>query len=227
MSVRWLARTEFFRAAVGRILPTPTVLDVGCGIRPQTIFPAAVHLLVEPYLPYLERVRQEIGAAPRYVLLNCTWDVAMRLLPDRSVDTIFALDFIEHLEKDDGRRFLAEAERVARQQIVIFTPLGFYPQSYTDSTRPDRWGLQGGYWQTHRSGWTVEDFPDPWELLCCEAFHLVDENDAPLERPFGAVWALRNLSAASADLSFQTRRYGAWLLRRALRKLKQLAAFRR
>jgi hypothetical protein len=118
----------------------------------------------------------------------------MGILPSKSVDSVFALDVIEHLEKADGLRFLQQAERVARRQIVIFTPLGFFPQSYEDPDKPDRWGMQGGYWQTHRSGWLPEDFSEDWELVCFESYHLVDQDEQPLEKPFGAIWAFRNLS---------------------------------
>jgi hypothetical protein len=116
----------------------------------------------------------------------------MKILPDKSVDSVFALDVIEHMEKEDGLKFLKEAERVARQQIMIYTPLGFYPQTYDDPDKSDRWGMGGGYWQTHRSGWSPEDFGEGWELICCKEYHFIDEDEQLLEKPFGAIWAFRN-----------------------------------
>ena len=59
----------------------------------------------------------------RFVPFNGTWDQVLPLMPDASVDSVFALDVIEHMEKDDGLKFLREAERVARCQVMIFTPL--------------------------------------------------------------------------------------------------------
>jgi len=66
------------------------------------------------------------------------------------VDTVFALDVIEHLLRADGERLLQEVARVAYRQIVVFTPLGFMPQSY-DNRRNRIAGDGRGYWQTHRS----------------------------------------------------------------------------
>ena len=92
---------------------------------------------------------------------------------------------------------LREAERVARRQIVVGTPQGFYPQSYEDPNKPDRWGMGGGYWQTHRSGWDFEDFGDRWDIVCCPDFLKLDEDGQPMEQPIGAIWAIRNLSMDS------------------------------
>src|SRR5205085_2801196 len=41
----------------------------------------------------------DAGDDPRYVFVNATWDQVLPMLPDKSVDSVFALDFIEHLEK--------------------------------------------------------------------------------------------------------------------------------
>jgi hypothetical protein len=193
MGIIWVSRDEAPTLVRARVIDTEVVLDVGVGIQPQSYFRPHVHICVEPYLPYIERLRRDIGDDSTYVFLNCTWNVAMRILPSKSVDSVFALDVIEHLEKADGLAFLKEAERVARRQIMIYTPLGFYPQCYNDSIKRDRWGMDGGYWQAHRSGWYVEDFGEGWDFICCEAFHLVDQNEQLLEKPFGAIWAFRNL----------------------------------
>ena len=191
--VVWVTREEALTVVKRAIVEVPVVLDIGPGIHPQDMVEPCVHICVEPHPPYTERLRETVGGDPRFVFLNATWENALRLLPDNSVDTVFALDVIEHLEKADGLELLREAERVARRQIVIFTPLGFNPQSYEDDDRPDRWGMDGGNWQTHRSGWLPEEFGDEWRLICCKAFHLVDEHDRPLEEPCGAIWAIKNI----------------------------------
>ena len=118
---------------------------------------------------------------------------ATKLFPAKSVDSVFALDMIEHLEKEEGHKLLEQAERIARRQIIVFTPFDFYPQPYDDSNNRDRWGMEGGYWQAHRSGWRPEDFGEGWEFVCCEAYHFVDHHDQQLDKPFGAIWAIRNL----------------------------------
>lgn len=180
-------------AVVGRkVKDTEVVLDLGAGIVPQWFVPRAlVHICVDAHRPYLEHVLRERDD-PRLVLLNARWDEAVAMLPDKSVDSVFALDFIEHLEKEDGLRMLREAERIARVQIVVYTPNGFFPQSYKPGGR-DRWGMDGGFWQTHRSGWGVEDFGEGWEFVISPDFIVLDENNQPRDEPMAALWAIRNL----------------------------------
>ncbi|HEX7976115.1 MAG TPA: class I SAM-dependent methyltransferase [Anaerolineales bacterium] len=196
MDVTFVKRDELWQVAGRMLFEVDVVLDIGPGIRPQTFIFPRIHICVEPHLPYIEHMRRlpRFRNDPRYVFLNTTWETAMGELPDQSVDTVIALDMIEHLEKADGLRLLREAERVARRQVAIFTPLGFYPQSCESPDGIDRWGMDGAAWQAHRSGWLPEDFGPGWDFVVCEAYHLVDEHEQPLEKPFGALWAVRTLS---------------------------------
>jgi hypothetical protein len=110
-------------------------------------------------------------------------------MPPKSVDTIFLLDVIEHVEKEEGLQLLRETEKIARQQIVLFTPLGFMPQEQLDGE--DAWNLNGGAWQEHKSGWLPEDFDDTWMIYACKDFHKVDSKGNLLDKPFGAFWAIK------------------------------------
>lgn len=213
MSIHWVTRDDAPRVVKRMVIKTNVVLDVGPGLRPQSYFKPRIHLCVEPYLPYIERLTSLLydDEFNRIIFLNGTWQNVFRLLPDKSVDSIFALDVIEHMEKEEGIAFLKDTERLARRQILIHTPLGFYPQSYDDNHNTDRYGMQGGYWQTHRSGWLPGDFGTDWELVCCERYHLVDENNYPLATPFGAIWAFRNFEARKRTVLRPTRlRLLAW-----------------
>jgi len=69
---------------------------------------------------------------------------------EKSFDVVQACCFLEHLERADGERFLADAARVARRAVLIFTPLGFQPSpaEERDPHNP---------YQKHLSGWTRED----------------------------------------------------------------------
>ena len=223
MNVTWLEKDAVPAEIARRVQPADIVLDVGPGIRPQKhVFPL-IHICVEPFAPYIERIREGAGDDPRFVFLNCTWQEGLKTLPDQSVDSVFALDVIEHLEKDDGLELLREARRVARRQVMIFTPLGYMPQDYDEADKSDRWGMQGGYWQTHRSGWEPEDFDDDWEFVACRRYHEVDENDQPLDDPVGALWAFLNLSkqnaAGDAALAAQYKRFRSLYYKRLARRL--------
>jgi hypothetical protein len=229
MNLTWLSKEEINEVVNQKFIQTNILLDIGSGICPQSFVKPEVHICVEPYLPYIEKLQQEGVNEGKYVFLNCTWEVAMKLLPDNSVDSVFAIDSIEHLEKEDGLKFLKEAERVARQQVVIYTPLGFYPQSYEDPNKADRWEMGGGFWQTHRSGWHPEDFGENWELIGCKEYHFFDENDQPLEKPFGVIWAFHNLGKppqrTRQRFSFEavaTDELALELWKRTTRKVKQI-----
>ncbi len=164
--------------------PPETVLDIGCGIRPQRVVAPRLHVGVDAHGPYLERVRQ---SGFRGVLVEGAWDAVLSGLADDSFDAVFALDAIEHWPKEDGRLFLDEARRVA-STVVIFTPDGPFPQSYEDG-ETDAWGMDGGFWQTHRSAWTPEDF-EGWTLYELPGFHKTDAAGRSLPEPIGAFWAV-------------------------------------
>ena len=151
----------FDRAAV-HIRPVDTIYDIGAGIRPQPFFKAARHVCIEPHDEYAEWLEQH-----DYPVLRRTAFAALPLAPP--VETIFLLDVIEHMPKLVGLDVIKMAHARATRQIVVFTPLGFNEQSYGAGEK-DRWGMNGGYWQTHRSGWEPEDFPG-WTIIEDPAFH--------------------------------------------------------
>jgi len=196
MPISWHPPDELHAAARRALLPGGVVLDIGCGIQPQTLVPAELHVACEPFPEYAARLRDRVG--PGFVVLQLGWDDALRAFPPRSVDTVALLDVVEHLDKEDGRRLLRQTEGLARRQIVVFTPLGFLPQEATAG--PDAWGLGGGSTvQVHRSGWSPEDFDPSWDILAAEAFHTRDHQGRPLPRPFGAFFAIRRLEGAPPE----------------------------
>ncbi len=138
--------------------PSESCLDIGCGIGPQTLQrPTRVHHLAEPHQPYLDR------AIPKRIMPGdihaVDWAGALALYKEDSIDTVFLLDVIEHLEKSEGERLLPLTLKIARKMIVIFTPFGFLPQ-HVEEGEPDGWGMVtgGASLQEHRSGWLPEDF---------------------------------------------------------------------
>lgn len=146
-----------FREASLLANPCETLLDVGCGIRPQALVPCKRHICLEPHGEYAQALREH-----GYEVIE---DKAPNGLID--VDTIVALDVIEHMERADGEAFVKRALECAKQ-VVIFTPLGFMPQEELGVT--DAWGLNGQEWQRHRSGWIPDDFPG-WTTIVQQSFH--------------------------------------------------------
>ncbi len=119
-----------------RVRPDATILDIGCSDgRGSEVLTGAYGCDI--YRPALAAARD----SDRRVGLTQT---DLRHLPYRSCsfDVVVALDVIEHFEKDDARRVLAEMERVASELVVVMTPSGFVPQPPSENEP----------WQVHRCG---------------------------------------------------------------------------
>lgn len=180
-------------AANSAVIETEVALDLGCGIVPMNYFRPKLHIMVEPWEEYSNILNQRHSNDKSVLVLRLGALEALKALSDRSVDSIFLLDVIEHLTKDVGLSLIVEMERVARRQVVIFTPLGFMPQ-HMDAGEVDAWGLGGGEMQEHKSGWLPEDFGDAWEFHICETYHSKNFRGEVLDKPYGAFFAILNIN---------------------------------
>ncbi len=178
---------------------TEIVLDIGCGIRPMNYFRPKLHLLVEPWREYADILTYRHTGDKSVIVLRAGALEALQTLGDNSVDSIFLLDVIEHLEKEIGLKVVEECERVAREQVVLFTPLGFMPQ-HVEIGQKDGWGLSGNAVQTHLSGWEPEDFGSAWSFHICQDFHTSDFAGSPLPEPYGAFFAIRNFDRKTVSI---------------------------
>jgi hypothetical protein len=137
-----------------------TLLEVGPGIRPQTLVRARRPFYAEPHWEYADALERN-----GFHVLRCDGREALRRIVN--VESVVAMDVLEHMERAEGEAFLAEAKAKA-EQVVIFTPLGFVEQS--GGSDRDAWGMEGQAWQRHRSGWEPKDFPG-WNFAIDEKFH--------------------------------------------------------
>ena len=193
MNLYWLEKDRLFSKAIRRLQKVNIVLDIGCGIRPQGYICPLVHICCEPFEEYCEvltnQVRQKTDS--HFIILRAGWEEAIKFFTPKSVDTVFLLDVIEHLDKQEGLELLRLTELIARRQIVIFTPLGYMPQKHPDGI--DAWGLNGGEWQEHKSGWLPEDFNQSWDIYACKEFHFTDHAGNLFDKPYGAFWAIKTV----------------------------------
>lgn len=196
MPVKWLLRDELVNTAKSKIHTVDTVLDIGCGIAPQPFITPCVHICYEPFSQYVEHLKDRTHDSknPFFVYINAGIDQLPLLIPPQSVETVFLLDVIEHIEKDEGLKLISTLKKIAKKQIVIFTPLGFVPQFHPDGK--DAWGLDGANFQEHKSGWTPEDFDDTWDIVACKEYHLTNNLGVPYEKPHGAFYAIYNSEKA-------------------------------
>lgn len=151
-----------FFGAESRIKAVPTVADIGPGIQPMRFFAPEKHWCIEPCGEYADWLQNKGFPVIR--------EKAVAGLSSLSrVDSVFMLDVIEHMEREEGLAAIEMALKKAKRQVVVFTPLGFVPQEPGDDGL-DAWGMHGGEWQRHRSGWMPEDFPG-WDVLVNKEFH--------------------------------------------------------
>lgn len=190
-----LDREHFLAKAAKAIRETDVVADIGCGIVPMNYFRPKLHLMIEPWKEYSDILSHRHRDDKSVIVMRLDALTALKGLGDKSVDSIFMLDVIEHIDKDVGRQIVAECERVAREQIVLFTPLGFMPQ-HMESNQTDGWGLSGASVQEHLSGWEPEDFGPEWSFYVCDDFHQVDFKGDRLQSTHGAFFAIRNFDPA-------------------------------
>jgi hypothetical protein len=79
---------------------------------------------------------------------------------NKSFDIVWLIDVIEHMSKDDGYKLMANAEKIARKQVLISTPLGWYPQDHECVDEPWKGGnsyKEVNKYQDHVSAWYLKD----------------------------------------------------------------------
>lgn len=189
MAVKYYSRVQLNKEVPDHILKVETVLDIGCGIRPQTYVKPRYHICVEPYAEYVDYLNKLSLANKTLRIVKGTAQEVLLNSRQDEVDSVFLLDVIEHLTKSEARYVIDKSVKAAKNQVVIFTPLGLREQMYKEG-ETDGWGYHGTIWQTHLSGWTPDDFTDEWELLICEEYSYVDGKGNIYDKPEGVMWAI-------------------------------------
>jgi len=122
-----------------------SVLDLGCGIMDATgRLSCKSHVGVDCFQPYLDRIGMPFvyGTLPE----------AAAVFAAGSFDVVLLLDIVEHLEKEKAILLIAEAERIAAREVIVFTPNGNCPQRGYDA-----WGLGDNAAQAHRCEFTKDE----------------------------------------------------------------------
>jgi hypothetical protein len=197
MALKTVTWKQLQRTLRSKIERTHVVLDIGCGIQPQKLVVANVHICVEPFREYADHLLNARHDRD-YVVLNCGWEKAIQVLAPGSVDSVFLVDVVEHLEKQEGQKLLKQTLPLVRRQVVVITPYGFMPQHHEDGK--DIWGLSGGCWQEHRSGWDERDFDDRWQLFVVPDHYKTDNQGNPLTPPNGYMLAILNLDGQRFEI---------------------------
>ncbi|MBN2239277.1 MAG: hypothetical protein JW712_05850 [Dehalococcoidales bacterium] len=188
--IEWLSRIQLNRKIWGNVYVTGSVMDIGCGLEPQRFFKPELNILCEPHHPYAEFLASRLKG-DTYEIREISGQEIAATYPDNMVDSIFMLDVLEHIEKEEGQKILESLPRIARKQVVIRVPLGFVEQDYTGMKDP--WGFEDSESQTHLSGWTPDDFDSSWHILACKKYQYIEGNGAVLKQPDGSFYAIKNI----------------------------------
>jgi hypothetical protein len=191
--------SDIISAVENAVIETDVVLDIGCGIVPMSYFRPKLHIMMEPWREYADILSYRHAGDKSVIVLRQNALDGLKSFADQSIDSISMLDVIEHMPKGVGLKVLEECERVARQQIIVFTTLGFMPQHVDLTIEKDGWGLNGAEVQEHLSGWMPGDFPQTYSFFICDQFHSVDFRGSKLPQPFGAFFAVCNLQEKSIN----------------------------
>jgi SAM-dependent methyltransferase len=124
-----------------------SLLDVGCGdgrmikalLKDKKYFSVGADI----YLPSLRTCRiQKIHDG--YVLS----DAQNMPFKNRSFDIVLAVEIVEHLEKEEGKKAIQAWEEIARREVIITTPVGVCPVAAKD----------GSPYDVHKSAWYPSEF---------------------------------------------------------------------
>lgn len=122
-----------------------TILDVGCGSdSPLRYFRRRKSTGIDIDKTSITKASHE-KIHERYIRANIL--NIDKIIQKKSFDAVIALDVIEHLKKEDGKKLIKKMEKIAKKKVVLFTPNGFLPQEAYDNNK----------YQMHRSGWRVSE----------------------------------------------------------------------
>jgi len=167
------------------------IIDIGCGTRPQTFFVPYIHNCIDPYKPYIDAIANStIDTLDRIWIFNQgDWVKSIEIMKSGNINSVFLLDVIEHLDKDESLKLLKETEKLVSDQIIVYTPYGYFDQVECDGK--DAWGMDGVEFQKHKSGWYPEDFGEGWKVWVLPYAHIVNSMNEPI-KPSSAILAIYN-----------------------------------
>jgi predicted TPR repeat methyltransferase len=109
------------------------LLDVGCGKNsPVKYLPNSIEKIgIDIFEPYLEIARKN-NTHDKYVHGDIRY--IDRYFPKGSIDCVFCVGVVEHLQKDEAIFLIKKMESIAKKQVFLGTTSGFVEQgSYDDN----------------------------------------------------------------------------------------------
>ncbi len=152
---------HYYHIMMTYIPDNSTVLDLGCGnglpFR-QTNFPLLIGIDI---------FRKKFNMPEYNILLYQDIRTIDKLTADKSFDVVSAIDVIEHLEKEEGYKLLKEMERIAKEMVMVFTPLVWSKNN--EAVEDEKCWAYGNENNYHKSLWSERDFIKlGYEIVPCQ-----------------------------------------------------------
>jgi len=109
-----------------------SILDIGCGDGRNFNPTSGIYVGIDGN-------NRILSYKPETINFLMDYDFSDGNIPflDKTFDVVLLIDVIEHLEKDKAVLLLKEAERIARERIIIYTPDGFLEQNEEEGKKRD------------------------------------------------------------------------------------------
>lgn len=146
---------------MGLIPKDATILDLGCGC--GNPFKG----IKFPLLVGVDIFRKEFDMPEYDVVIFHDAKKIDKLFQEKSFDVVTGIDFIEHLKKEEGFEIIRKAEKIARKEVIFFTPKK-WSENKGAVENPKYWSY-GNPADYHKSLWIEKDFTSrgyeiiPWQ----------------------------------------------------------------
>ncbi|MFC4778763.1 hypothetical protein ACFO9Q_18365 [Paenibacillus sp. GCM10023252] len=168
---------NFIELMLSQLHDRESLLDIGSGLCSLLRYMPYKHIIaLDIHRPYLvNRICMEPHIIP---LLAEAKSIGKLFIPD-SVSTVSFMDSLEHFTKIEALELLQDAEQIAKHQVVVFAPRGYFPQKGID-----HYGMNGESYQEHRSSWEPEELEARgYAVTVLKGFH--DHNNSAFTEAFG------------------------------------------
>lgn len=161
------------KAISDELADCPSTLEFGSMFGDILVLaPGPVRIGVEAHAPYIGVARERHGDSMLFMHAE-----ALRIAPvfgDNSFDAVLLVDVVEHFVASAAIKLVKHAQRIARNKVVTFIPLGVHEQTV------DVFNMGADHWQRHRSTWYPQDAQAlGFEITVCEDFHLLEKPQSP------------------------------------------------
>lgn len=145
---------ENYKQIMSLIPKDRTILDLGCGNGGPFIGEKF------PFLMGVDIWKKKFEMPEYDVIYFYDIKKILEIVYPKFFDIVTCIDVIEHLEKEEGLKLIEDAEKMAWDKVIFFTPKKWDETKNKDSFENPKWWSFGNEYCLHKSHWTEKDFTD-------------------------------------------------------------------